>query len=262
MSARCLRLWAAIFALAAALVVPPQAGAQAQPMQPQIVQRIGAQLPLQDTFIDDDGRPLRLGELFGGKPVVLVPGYYHCPNLCSTLFEGVLEALAADGLPPHSYRLVGVSIDPGEDAKVAAGKKAAYAPLLGSDADAHLLTGSAESIARLTSAAGFGYAFDAARRQYLHAAGFIVAAPDGRISRYFLGVRFDAAEVKQALNLAASGQAGTLADRLLLLCGHDGLLTGRYAAAAMTAVRLVCLAMLAFGAAWIWRLRWRSGRPA
>ena len=42
--------------------------------------------------------------------------------------------------------------------------------------------------ARSPTRSGFHYRYDAALDQYIHPAGFIVAAPDGTISRYMLGV--------------------------------------------------------------------------
>ena len=50
----------------------------------------------------------------------------------------------------------------------------------------HFLTsGDQEPIDRLTAAIGFEYRYDEAMRQFVHAAGIVVATPDGRLSRYF-----------------------------------------------------------------------------
>ncbi|MGE5648662.1 MAG: SCO family protein [Bacillota bacterium] len=222
--------------------------------QAQFRQRLDAQLPLAAAFTDDDGRRVSLGAFFGARPVVLVLGYYHCPNLCSTLLDGVLETLAGAGLPPRAYRVLGVSIDPTENAAIAARKKASYAPLVAhGGGELHLLTGSAPQIADLARSAGFEYGYDEAARQYAHAAGFIVATPDGRISHYFMGVRFDPRDVRLALVDASAGRIGSPVDRLLLLCSHYAPATGRYSTAAMALVRAVCLAVLAGLVLWMWR---------
>lgn len=220
-----------------------QARSVPAPPQTAFEQRLGAQLPLQVNFIDDGGRPVRLGSFFGARPVVMVFGYYHCPNLCSTVMEGVLQTLAALDLPPDSYRLVGISIDPSETAAQAAAKKKAYRTLLG-QADMQLLTGSAAATQALASAAGFHYAFDKASGQYAHPSGFLIATPDGVIARYFLGVRFDQSDVAQALRQAAAGHVGSLAERLLLLCAHFDPVTGKYSLVVMDVIRLLCMAMV------------------
>lgn len=232
---------------------------------PRLTPRTGAALPLQEGFIDDDGKAVRLGQLFNGPPVLLVPGYYHCTNLCSTLFQGVLEALAASNLPPDSYRLIGISIDPDEDAHAAAEKKAAWLPVLGKASDMHLLSGRPKAITRLLDAAGWQVRYDRELKQYLHPAGFVVVTPDGRLSRYFTGLRFDAAELRHALHDAAGGRTSSLVDQVLLLCGHEGWLQGRHTAEVMRAVRLTCLALLLLGAlwlGWLWRLRQRPEKRA
>ena len=202
---------------------------------------------------------MRLGAFFGKQPVVLVLGYYHCPNLCSTLMDGVLESLSKVGLPPSAYRVLGVSIDPSENADIAARKKASYTPLIAhAGGELHLLTGAQPQIDTLAHSAGFQYAYDADTRQYTHPAGFLIATPHGRISHYFMGVRFDPRDVRLALVDASSGRIGSAADRLLLLCSHYDPVTGRYSSIAMTLVRTISLTVLAALIIWIWRTRRRT----
>lgn len=244
----------AVFANAGPIAAPA-------PPQTEYVQHLDAQLPLAGTFNDDDGRPVHLGAFFDRKPVVLVLGYYHCPNLCSTLMDGVLESLADVRLPPHAYRVVGVSIDPTENAEIAARKKSSYASLVArAGGDLHLLTGAQPQIDHLTKKAGFQYAYDASLGQYAHPAGFLIATPQGRISHYFMGVRFDPRDLRLAIIDASSGRIGSPVDRLLLLCSHYDPATGRYSMEAMNVVRAACLAVLAALGVWIWRAR--RGRAA
>lgn len=232
---------------AQALALPP-------PVQTRYVQRLDAKLALSGTFTDDTGRPRRLGAYFGDKPVVLVLGYFHCPNLCSTLMDGVLESLAAVGLPPHTYRVLAVSVDPSETPAIAAHKKASFVPLLANNgADLTLLTGAKPEIDALAHSVGFEYVYDRQLQQYIHPAGFIVATPDGRTSHYFMGVRFDPQDVRLALIDASSGNIGSPVDQLLLLCSHYNPVSGRYSSQIVAGLRALCLAMLAAFAIWLWR---------
>lgn len=247
------------------LIVMAAAHAQfpaAPPPQVDFIQKLDARLPLQAAFTSDTGSKVQLADFFKRSPVVLVLGYYHCPNLCSTLMDGVLQTLAAVKLPHDAYRIVAVSIDPTENAQLAARKKYSYLPMLGRHGgDLDLLTGDKADIASLAHAVGFQYRYDAALRQYIHPAGFAIATPEGRISHYFMGVRFDPKDVRLALVDASSGRIGSPVDRLLLLCCSYDPQTGRYSVAVMTVVRIVCLILLAFVAGWIWlhrRLRTRG----
>ena len=62
-----------------------------------IEQKPGNQLPLQAVFRDEAGRSVRLADLFGGKPLILALGYFHCPNLCSVVRADLFDALRASG---------------------------------------------------------------------------------------------------------------------------------------------------------------------
>jgi protein SCO1/2 len=240
---------------AQALRLPPQPDARFEPA-------IGARLPLDAVLRGEGGAAVRLGALLGKAPVVLVPGYYTCRNLCSTLFEGVLQALALSGMDAGSYRLVGFSIDPRDGAPSAAGKRAAYAPLLpGGAADLRMLTADAPTLARLENALGYRAPWDAASGEFAHAAGFVVLDAGGRITQYFPGVSFDPAALRAAVQAARAGQAdgaASLGRRLLLLCSHYDPAIGRHSGAAMAAVRAAALMVLLGLGGWLWQRRARA----
>jgi protein SCO1/2 len=245
--ARALTLMLTLLLLSMLALAPCKAvHAQAQPSLRllEFDQRLGAPLPLDAAFTDQAGAPVSLGRYFGKRPVILVLGYYHCPMLCSTVMNGVLESLR--GIDAD-YEAVAVSIDPHETAADAAGKYASYQGLLqpGRQDRLHLLTGAAGPIADLARAAGFPYQYDPATGQYGHPAGFMIATPDGRISRYFPGVRFDARNARLALVEASAGRLGSLADRLVLLCSHYDPRSGKYNVAVMDLARAGGMATLA-----------------
>src|SRR5579859_6887603 len=109
-----------------------------------------ARVPLDTDLLDEAGRPLKLRQVFAGRPVILDLGYYHCPSLCGVVRADLLNALRPSGLiGGRDYTLVVLSIDPAETPRDAAAAKAAdLARLPGATGGGwHYLTGSPEAIA-------------------------------------------------------------------------------------------------------------------
>lgn len=223
---------------------------------PAFTQHPGAQLPLSLVLRDSAGRPVKLADYFGRQPVLLVLGYFRCRNLCSLVFDDVLQAALQSGA--SGFQLVGVSIDPAEDARDVAGREGAYRALLGKHGSAALLTGDAASTAALAGAEGFGYRYDPATGGYVHPAGFAVLTPQGRVAGYFSGLRYAPAALRAAIDGARGGHAGGLTEQVSLLCARwraDGV-----HGAGLWAVRAAGLAGLLLLAALLWRSL-RGRRP-
>jgi protein SCO1/2 len=234
-----------------------------------LAQHPGVQLPLDAAFTDSAGRSVRLGDAFsaGGRaPAILVLGYARCPQLCGLLMQGLLEAAHATGLPADGLRFVFVSIDPQDTPADAAARRRvelAYARFLDASAAPpaiDVLVGPPGSIARVAQAVGARYAAtpEAGPARFAHPAVAVVVTPQGRVSRYLMGVRFDAGELRGALVEASDGRIGGFSDRLALLCAHLDLDTGRWSAAVLQATRLAGLATVAALALLAWRLCGRT----
>jgi protein SCO1/2 len=256
---------------ATALALACAAGpAIAQPAAPAFEQRLGASLPMQLAFIDANGRGLTLAELLReGRPIVLVPAYYRCDTLCGTVMHGAIEALADSGLPPDRWRLVAFSFDAQDTPADAAPLQRVYRdyahwsrPAVFSEArglDLRLLSGRAG--AELARHIGFDARSEAEAAQYAHPTGLVVLTPEGRVSRYFFGVRFDPRALRLALVDASGERIGSLADRLLVACSHLRSLAGRHDGAVMALLRAVGIALAAGLAIWIWRHRAVPAEP-
>ncbi len=255
------------------------ATATAQPLPPapqaRLRERPGATLPLDLPLTDDLGQPVRLRDSFHpGQPVLLVLGYYRCQQLCGLLMHGLLEGLQASGLPRSDWRIVGVSIDPADapaDARRRRELDLAYAAFIegahpaADELHLDLRVAGANESARLARSVGYAFqplppARPGGAAQFAHPATVVVATPEGRVSRYFNGMRFDGAELRGALVEAAGGRIGSVGDRLALLCAHFDPVIGRYSDAVMNAARLAGALALA-GLAWLaWRHRTPRGR--
>jgi protein SCO1 len=233
-------------------------------------QRLGAQVPPDVAFRDETGASVTLRDYLGDKPVLLVPAYYECPMLCTIVLNGVVSALRA--LPfdvGKEFRVVTFSFNPRETSELAAAKKATYLEDYrrpGAAAGWHFLVGDEPSIAALTQAIGFRYAWDEASKQYAHASGIVVLTPAGRISHYFFGVEFAPRDLRLALVEASGEHIGSLVDQLLLFCFHYDPATGRYSRLALNAVRaggvLTLAVLVAFVGLMLRRDAKRARRPS
>ena len=216
--------------------------------------------------MDEAGQEVRLGQFFGKRPILLVLAYYECPMLCNEVLSamvGSIETLSFN--PGQDFEVVVVSFNPGDTPALAAEKKKTYFKRygrVGTEGGFHFLTGRPESIARLTDAVGFHYAYDKAIGQYAHPAVLHVLTPEGRISRYLYGIDFPPRDLRLALVEAADGKIGTKTDQFLLYCYHYDPQTGRYGFAILNAVRFAGLLTVALTALFIVTALRRERRQA
>jgi protein SCO1 len=236
-----------LIALGGVALIPSPAPAQATVggvvSQVGFDQKLGTQLPLDLRFHDDQGREIRLAELFGRRPVIVAPVYFRCPLLCNQLLNGLTRSLKPVSLGVgNDFDVVAFSIAPDETPELAGQKKAAYVEQYdrpGSTAGWHFLTGDAASIASLAEAIGFRYTFNPTTRLYAHAAGVVIATPDGHIARYFYGIDFPPKELENELGRAKAGRISTPIGRLLLLCYDYDAATGKYTLSILRLIRIL-----------------------
>jgi protein SCO1/2 len=197
-----------------------------------IEQRLSAPVPLDLVFRDEHGQAVPLRSYFGEKPVVLQLAYYKCPSLCPMSLRETVASLRRIPLKPGTdYNVVTVSFDPNDTPALASEKKAEYAKQFdraGFDSGFHFLTGTEDSISRLTSAAGFRYRWDEQTRQFVHAGAIMVATPEGKLSRYFYGIQYAPADLRMALVEASEHKIGSPVDYVLLFCFHYDATQGKY----------------------------------
>jgi protein SCO1 len=205
-------------------------------------ERPGARLPNQLLFRDSDGRAVRLGDLAQGLPLILVPAYFRCPNLCGVVRASLLGALQhADLHAGRDYVLAVLSIDPTETSAEASAAKASDLSAFGSSRTQsywHYLTGTISNITAVTGAAGFRNRFDPKSQQFIHPAGIVFVTPAGVVSNYLLGVGYSPVDVRSALHSADAGRIATAAAPLLLICFHFDPTTGRYSLEILKVLRL------------------------
>ncbi len=207
-----------------------------------IEQRLNEQIPLDLTFRDESGTSVRLGDHFGKKPVILSFVYYKCPMLCPELLVGLQSSLRMLKFDAgKEFDVITVSFDPSDTPQVAAAKKAEILSRYkraGAEAGWHFLTGSQESIAAITKAAGFEYQYDPKTGQFAHGTAIMVLTPAGKIAQYYYGVDFPPKDLRLALVQASNNKIGNLADAVILYCFHYDPVTGKYNAVIGRVVQL------------------------
>jgi protein SCO1/2 len=138
------------------------------------------------------------------------------------------------------YDVVIVSFDPSDTPAAAREKKAEYEKMFGRagfNSSWHFLTGSQDSITKLTQAVGFGYRWDEASKQFIHAGGIMVATPDGRMSRYFYGIDYAPADLRMALFEASQHKISSPVNYVLLFCFHYDAAQGKYTLAVVNILK-------------------------
>jgi protein SCO1/2 len=218
----------------------------------------GARLPMATRLADESGRAVTLGDYFTKSPVILVLDYLRCTSLCGvTLRNLVLDGL--NRLPlegGRDYQLVTISIDPRDKPVDAAEAHAKYVALLdgrSSGMGMHFLTGAPAAAKGIAETVGFPYRYDSLLDAYIHPAGFVVAAPNGMISRYIEGVAISPNGLVDALAAAEQDTSQGPLTRLLLLCHVQGAPLGRFTVPVLTAFTIAdigaALALVAIFAA-------------
>jgi protein SCO1/2 len=211
-----------------------QSGDNTGDQLPQVLQKVGVtqhlneQLPLDAAFVDETGKPVKLGDYFGKRPAILSLVYYNCPMLCSEEMDGLTSALEMVKLTPgKDFDVILVSIDPSETPDVAAKKKAFYLKRYGRPETAagwHYLTGQRPAIDAVSNAVGFGYVRvagpDGRLSQFAHASAIEIVTTNGKLAQYYLGVEYSPKDMLLGLIEASGNKIGSPVANILTYCYH------------------------------------------
>jgi protein SCO1/2 len=195
------------------LAVLAAAGCGAPPKPPSSVwggvgmdEKLGALVPLDAQFRDEEGAAVSLRTLVKA-PTILALVYYHCPDSCTVLTQGMAQAIAAlDAVPGADFTAITVSFDSTETPRMAAEQKRIALAIVGArfpPREWRFLTGDAASVNALTAAVGFHYVKQG--DDYAHPLGLIILSPQGKIVRYMSGTDFLPLDLRMALLEASEG---------------------------------------------------------
>ena len=217
-----------------------------------ITQKLGTTLPLDLSFRDERGNAVHLGDYFHGKPVVFTLVYFQCPMLCNLTLNQLTRSFNGMTMTAgKDFQVLAVSFNPKETPELAMAKKNNYLRAYrreNADPGWHFLTGDQPAIDAITKAAGFKFKWDEAQQSYAHASAVMVVAPDGTLSRYFLGVDYPPTELSEAIAQAARGRVGPPAEAVYFYCFKYDPATGKYGLIISRALHVLgALAILAIG---------------
>lgn len=190
-----------------------------QPPTLGVTEHQGRRIPLDLTFRDETGKPVRLGELVTG-PTIIMPVYYGCTNVCTyqqARMAGALRKL--ERKPIEGYRVLSVSFDETEGPELAARSKKIYLTAMGGGFPPdgwRFLTGDGANISRLTDALGFS--FRRKGNDFIHPVVTVVITGDGVIVRYLYGITVLPKDLALALTEAKSGVTGASVRKLMEFC--------------------------------------------
>jgi protein SCO1/2 len=229
-----------------------QSGENTGDQLPQILQKVAVsqhlnqQLPLDAAFVDETGKPVRLGDYFGKRPAILSLVYYNCPLLCSEEMDGLTSSLEMVKLTPgKDFDVILISIDPSETPELAAKRKAFYLKRYGRPETAsgwHYLTGQRPAIDAVTKAVGFGYVRvpgpDGKLSQFAHASSIEIVTTNGKLAQYYLGVEYSPKDMLLGLIEASGNKIGSPVANILTYCYHYDPQTNKHSLIIVRVVQL------------------------
>jgi protein SCO1/2 len=210
-------------------------------------QRLNQKIPLDLTFLDENGQQVQLKRYFGSKPVILSLVYFQCPMLCSQVLNGMAGAF--NGIRRfdvgRDFNVITVSFDPRDTPEAAAQSKKTYLERYrrpGAAQGWHFLTGKKEQIDALANAVGFHFAWDPQINQFAHASGIMLLTPDGRLAQYYYGIEYAPRDLQFGLIQSSQGKIGNIVDKVILYCYEYDPARGKYGAVVFRILRLSALA--------------------
>ncbi len=207
------------------------AGAKADHMHPSpeavaadtevgVDEHLGAHLPLDTPFTDENGEHVTLGQVLADAPTILVPIYLTCPSVCNVLQSTMADVAPKMNLiPGKDYQVVFVSFDETDTPDMARHKKRNFMAAAGNFPPGawRYLLGDHEAIMKVVDQ-GLGFHFKRSGEDFIHPVILTAVGTDGLIARYLYGERFLPFDLTMAATEAGQGKTGLSVRRVLSYC--------------------------------------------
>lgn len=242
-------------------------------------EKLGAKVPVDARFRDQDGKVVTLGELLAGElPTILTFNYSDCPMLCNLQLNGLTAVLPAiadkheDALfrLGTQFRIITIDLEPNESLDKLQKMRDRYIDRVTSSA-AYSRGGAAQrqaaragwtflvaetpgdgaAIRRVAEAVGFSYTYVADRAEWAHPAALIFLSVKGTVTRYVYGIEFEPQVMRESVIKAGTSEPAT-AVGFMNRCYHFDPDANNHSRAGVMALRIgaagfVVLLLSAFG---------------
>lgn len=252
------------------VITPGTGGAEMVLREVGVDEAYDSVIPRDATFLDHQGRTVRLGDLWHSeRPALLQFVYYQCATTCDVSLAATTTVLLQQprsvGIDLDVYT---ISMDPRDTPQVAAEARERTLGRYGRAEAAdgwHFLVGSEEQIRRVAGAVGYRYRWDEPSQQFAHPAVMMVlrAGDEPRVGRYLYGIEHSPNDVRIGLAEAADGRTVGAAEAALLFCFEYDAQQGRYVVMAWRIMRVgggITALLLVSVLLYFWRKELRGRR--
>jgi protein SCO1/2 len=202
-----------------------------------IHEQLGAKVPLDARFRDQDGKHVTLGQVLtngkvsttgeGTLPTILTFNYSDCPMLCNLQLNGLSSVLPTiaekqDGVRLRvgdQFRIVTIDLEPNESLEKLAKMRQRYLERLPEALRASAAKGwtylvaetpgDGAAIRRVAESVGFSYTYVADRAEWAHPAALIFLSVTGTVTRYVYGIEFDPQAMRESIIKAGTSEPAT-----------------------------------------------------
>jgi protein SCO1 len=223
-------------------------------------QHAGAQVPGDVPFKDQHGHDIKFGDLYGSRPIVIMPMFFQCKGVCGVETDSLLRSAIqmSDLNVGRDYDIVMLSINPKETPDLVLPRWKTTIKTYNdkgsrpeAEAGFHFLTGTYENIHKITDVLGFKWVYDAKEDTINHPAGLMVLSPSGKITGYLVNKEFPRAFLTHLIADAKDSTISQKTETVLFGCIMIDHATGRRSLVIENVIRL-CAAVFAVGVAcWI-----------
>jgi protein SCO1 len=202
-----------------------------------VSEKLGAKIPVDARFRDQDGKLVTLGELLAGElPTILTFNYSDCPMLCNLQLNGLTSVLPviaekhddARFRVGTQFRIVTIDLEPNESLAKLQKMRARYIDRVTTSAAYSRLgegqreaartgwtflvaatPGDGAAIRRVAEAVGFSYTYIADRAEWAHPAALIFLSVSGTVTRYVYGIEFEPQVMRESIIKAGTSEPAT-----------------------------------------------------